>query len=131
MIVDTSALIAIVRFESDADRLLDSISAAPVCGKSAADLVESWMVVDGSRDAGTMRRATELVDRVELEIVPVAEAHVLLAREAFRRFGKRSGHGARLNFGDRFADALAKATGEPLLFVGDDFSRTDMPSAMG
>jgi ribonuclease VapC len=98
---------------------------------STAHLFETWMVVDGSRDPGTIRRATDLLERANLEIEPVTELHVLIARDAFQRFGKGSGHGARLNFGDCFAYAFAKATGEPLLFVGDDFSRTDIPSAIG
>jgi ribonuclease VapC len=131
VIVDSSTVVAVIRNEPNADQILDVITSAPICRMSAANLLETCMIVDGSRDASTIRRATILLNRMQLGIEPVTEAQVDIARDAFRTYGKGSGHGARLNFGDCFAYALAKISGEPFLYIGDDFSRTDIPSALG
>ena len=85
------------------------------------------MVIDGSRDPIASRRFDELVREAALVVEPVTEAQARIAREAYRDFGKGSGHPAQLNFGDCFAYALAKVSGEPLLFKGSDFSHTDIP----
>ena len=78
------------------------------------------------RDPIASRRFDELVKEAGLVIEPVTEAQARIARDAYRDFGRRSGHPAQLNFGDCFAYALAKVMGEPLLFKGDDFSHTDV-----
>ena len=98
---------------------------------SAANFVETALVIDGSRDPIASRRFDELVKEARIVIEPVTELHARIAREAYRDFGKGSGHPAKLNFGDCFAYALAKTTGEPLLFKGDDFIYTDVISARG
>ena len=82
-----------------------------------------------SRDAVASRCFDELVLEAQIVIEPVTEAQARIAREAYRDFGKGSGHQAKLNFGDCFAYALAKVTGEPLLFKGGDFEQTDIKSA--
>ncbi len=85
-------------------------------------------MIDASRDPIASRRFDELVKEAQISIEAVTEAQAQVAREAYRDFGKGSGHPARLNFGDCFAYALAKITGEPLLFKGDDFIHTDIAS---
>jgi ribonuclease VapC len=126
MIVDTSALIALLRDEPDARTFAEAIDAARVRRISAATFVEAATVVDASRNPILSRQFDQLIDRVALVIEPVTAEQARIAREAYRDFGKRSGHPARLNFGDCFAYALAKATGEPLLFKGRDFAQTDV-----
>ena len=125
MIVDSSALIAILRNEPEAAFCADAIATAPIRRISAATFVEVAAVIDGSRDPIASRRFDELIAEAGMIIEPVTEAQARLARDAYRDFGKGSGHPARLNFGDCFSYALAKATGEPLLFKGDDFLHTD------
>jgi ribonuclease VapC len=98
---------------------------------SAANFVETALVIDGSRDPIASRRFDDLVKEARIAIEPVTEAQARIAREAYRDFGKGSGHPAKLNFGDCFAYALAKTTGEPLLFKGDDFIHTDIIPARG
>jgi ribonuclease VapC len=126
VIVDTSALVAILRDEPDAATFAEAIERAAVRRISAAGFVETAAVIDGARDPVVSRRLDELLSVAAIQIEPVTEAHARIAREAYRDFGKGSGHAARLNFGDCFAYALAKTTGEPLLCKGDDFVHTDV-----
>ena len=97
---------------------------------SAASFVEAAIVIDGSRDPVASRRFDDLVKEAQLVIEAVTDVQARIAREAYRDFGRGSGHPARLNFGDCFAYALARATGEPLLFKGDDFVHTDIAPAL-
>ena len=127
MIVDTSALIAIVRQESDAPSYAAAIEASPVNRISAATFLEVSIVIDRARDPLVSRRLDELLAEGRFVIEPVSEAQARIAREAYRDFGKGSGHRAGLNFGDCFAYALARELNEPLLFKGDDFGHTDIP----
>jgi len=131
VIIDTSALVAILRDEPEAKDCAIAIERNPIRRVSAANFVETALVIDGSRDPIASRRFDELVKEARIVIEPVTEAHARIAREAYRDFGKGSGHPAKLNFGDCFAYALAKTTGEPLLFKGDDFIYTDAISARG
>ena len=126
MIIDTSALIAILRGESEAQRFAFAIENHSIRRMSAANFVEAAVVIDASRDPIASRRFDELMKEAQISIEAVTEAQAQVAREAYRDFGKGSGHPARLNFGDCFAYALAKSTGEPLLFKGDDFIHTDI-----
>jgi len=130
MILDTSAIVAILRDEPEAEACTVAIERAAKRRLSAANFVEAAVVIDGSRDPIASRRFDELLNEAAIVIEPVTEAQARIAREAFRDFGKGSGHPARLNFGDCFAYALAKASGEPLLFKGDDFSHTDVVPAL-
>ena len=130
MIVDTSALIAILRDEQDAMTYARAIADAAIRRISAANYVETAAVIDASRDPIASRRFDDLLREARFAIEPVAEAQAHIAREAYRDFGRGSGHPARLNFGDCFAYALAKAMNEPLLFKGDDFTQTDIKSAL-
>jgi ribonuclease VapC len=130
MIVDTSALIAILRDEPEAVACARAIEHAVSRRISAANFLEAAVVVDGSRDPVASRRFDDLVREAQLLVEPVTEAQARIARDAYRDFGKGSGHPAKLNFGDCFAYALAKHRGETLLFKGDDFSLTDITPAL-
>lgn len=129
MILDTSALIAILRFEAEAPEFARIIERAAQRRISAVSYVEAGAVIDGSKDPIAGRRFDELVEEAQIAIEPVTEAQAHIARQAYRDFGKASGHTAKLNFGDCFSYALAKSKGEPLLFKGRDFARTDVKSA--
>ena len=130
MIVDASALIAIIRGEPGTEAFIDALAADPAPRMSAANHVEAAIVVDATRDPVARRRFDELVEVMRLEIVPVTVAQAFVARSAYRDFGKGSGHPARLNSGDCFAYALAVESREPLLFKGDDFGHTDVTPAL-
>jgi ribonuclease VapC len=126
MIVDSSAIIAILRDEPEAPACAKAIASAKARRVSAVSYVEAAVVIDVGRDPVASRRFDDLCREAQLVIEPVTESQARIAREAYRDFGKGSGHSAALNFGDCFSYALAKATGEPLLFKGDDFTRTDL-----
>jgi ribonuclease VapC len=130
MIIDASALIAILRDEPEARTFAKAIAGTNIRRVSAVNYVEAAAVIDASRNPVASRRFDDLFREAELIIETVTEAQARIAREAYRDFGKGSGHPAGLNFGDCFAYALAKATGEPILFKGDDFSRTDLSPAL-
>jgi len=129
MIIDTSVVIAILRYEPEAPSFARAIEAAPDRRISAVNFVEAAAVIDGSRDPVASRRLDDLFREARLAIEPVTVAQARIAREAYRDFGKGSRHPAKLNFGDCFAYALAKASGEPLLFKGRDFAHTDIMPA--
>ncbi|MBM3271654.1 MAG: type II toxin-antitoxin system VapC family toxin [Candidatus Sericytochromatia bacterium] len=130
MIVDTSALIAILRCEDQAEVFAAAIENAGQRRISAASYLESAIVIDGSRDPVASRLFDRFVREAALEVAPVTESQARVARDAYRDFGKGSGHPAQLNFGDCFAYALAKDTGETLLYKGDDFRHTDVIPAI-
>lgn len=130
MIVDTSAIVAILRDEPEAKRFAEAIAAAGKPRVSAVNFVEAAAVIDAARSPVASRKFDDFLRESHLVIEPVTLEQARIAREAYRDFGKGSGHAAGLNFGDCFAYALARATGEPILFKGDDFSRTDLASAL-
>jgi ribonuclease VapC len=130
MIIDASALIAILRDEPEARTFAEAIAGTNTRRVSAVNYVEAAAVIDASRNPVASRRFDDLFREADLIIEQVTEAQARIAREAYRDFGKGSGHPAGLNFGDCFAYALAKTTGEPILFKGDDFSRTDLSPAL-
>ncbi|MBP6011030.1 MAG: type II toxin-antitoxin system VapC family toxin [Alphaproteobacteria bacterium] len=129
MIVDASALVAILHNEPDALRFATAIEEVDTKRLSAANYLEVAIVIDSKRDPVASARVDDLIRQAGIDIVPVTESQVRLAREAYRAFGKGSGHPARLNFGDCFAYALAKETGQPLLFKGDDFTKAGVDAA--
>jgi ribonuclease VapC len=129
MILDTSALIAILRLEAEAPEFAKLIEQAAQRGISAVSYVEAGAVIDSSKDPIASRRIDELIEAAQIAIEPVTEAQARIARQAYRDFGKTSGHPAKLNFGDCFSYALAKSNCVPLLFKGQDFSQTDVKPA--
>jgi ribonuclease VapC len=124
MIIDSSALMSVINSEPDADRLLSTMAGSP-CRMSVGTWLEVAIVAD-SRSTTHGERLDKMVGALEIERVPVSERHAEVARVAYRRYGKGSGSSARLNFGDCFAYALSVTTGEPLLYVGNDFAATDV-----
>jgi ribonuclease VapC len=132
MIVDASAVVGILKNESGAEVLYDVMASAQNRRMSAATFVEFCVVIDSSRDPLKSGRLDDLLRRFDVEIIDVTKEQAHIARAAYRDFGRGSGQPARLNFGDCFSYALAKVTGEPLLFKGDDFGHTDLtPAAPG
>ena len=128
MIVDTSAVLAVMFGEPDAERYERAIAGALHCRMSVANFLETAIVLE-SRSGGAGGDELDLfLDRAPVELVPVTAGHAQAARRAWRRFG-RGNHPAGLNFGDCFAYALSEATGEPLLFKGRDFALTDIEPA--
>ena len=121
MIVDTSAIVAIVRSEPEAKRFVEAIVGCRDVVISAGNYLETAIVIDKDRDPALSARVEPTLNMLGVEIAPVTAAQARIARQAYRDFGKGSGHPARLNFGDCFAYALAMERGEPLLFKGEDF----------
>jgi len=130
VIIDSSALVAVLRAEGDAAIYAVAIEAAQEPRISAVNYVEAAAVIDGRRDPVASRRFDDAVREAGIIIEPLDEEQARTAREAYRDFGRGSGHPARLNFGDCFAYALARCRGEPLLFKGGDFAQTDIASAL-
>jgi ribonuclease VapC len=128
MVLDSSALVAVLFDEPERPRLTIAIERDPRRLISAANLLETALVVEARRGESAGRELDLLMHRAEVQTVSVEAEHIDLARSAWRRFG-RGRHRAGLNFGDCFAYALAASTGEPLLFKGEDFRHTDVSSA--
>ena len=130
MIIDTSAVIAVLKEEPQAERFLRELTASGGLKRmSAANYLEAAIVIDANRNPLLSRRFDELIARTGIAVEPVDREQAEIARAACRDFGKGSGHPASLNFGDCFAYALARARHEPLLFKGDAFSQTDVAVA--
>ncbi len=127
MIVDTSALVAILRREADAPAILQALRSLSPRRMSAGTYLELGLVIDGARDPTASTLLDDLIEALDITIEPVTAAQARIARGAHQEFGRGSGHPAGLNFGDCFAYALAKDLDEPLLFKGDDFAQTDIP----
>ncbi len=128
MILDSSAVLAILFGERDAEVYEKTIAAAQACRMSAANLLETSIVVESRGGLAAGYELDVFLEKAGIELVPVTPQQVEAARLAWRRFG-RGNHPARLNFGDCFAYALAETTGEPLLFKGKDFAQTDIEPA--
>jgi ribonuclease VapC len=126
MIVDTSAIIAVVLGESRSEALSEILSDADTLKMSTATAVEINAVLARRLRPEDQRRVERLLDVWEIELVPFDAKQAAVASRAFRDFGRGSGHPAGLNLGDCFSYALANVAGEPLLFVGDDFVHTDV-----
>jgi ribonuclease VapC len=128
VIIDPSAVLAVLLGEPERAAFLDVLSAAGRSRMSAAGYLELAIVVDGRRQPVLSRRLDEALDHMGVELVPVTPAQARIARQAYRDFGRGSGHPARLNFGDCFSYALAVESGEPMLWKGDDFGHTGVRS---
>ena len=126
MIIDSSAVIAMVLDERDADALFETLAAATAPSMAAPTYVEATVVARGRSIADL----DAFLRRARVRLVDFTPEMAQVATDAYRRFGKGSGSPARLNLGDTYSYALAKVTGEPLLFVGDDFTHTDITPAL-
>jgi len=131
MIVDTSAIVAIMRDEPGHEEIARTIRAAQSAKMSAATAVELYAVLDVRGEPAQSRRVDAVLAELGVEIVGFTPRQAAIAREAYRDYGRGSGAAAKLNLGDVFAYALAADTGEPLIFVGDDFTHTDLERAIG
>jgi ribonuclease VapC len=129
MVIDTSAIVAILFDEPECDRFTRLIEETSIALVSAVSRVEAALVIEGRKGEDGRERLDRFFRLTAAEIVAVTPEQAELAVEAFRRFG-RGRHPAALNIGDCFAYALARATGEPLLFKGDDFAQTDIIAAV-
>ncbi len=125
MVIDTSALVAILQREPERRLFIEAIEAADARLMSVATLVEISIVIEVRHGAAGLRDLDHFVGRAGVELVPLDAEHGRVACSAFSRFGKGR-HRAGLNYGDCFSYALAMSTGEPLLFKGDDFVHTDV-----
>src|SRR5262245_2227407 len=125
MVLDTSALLALLLYESEAEAFRTAVEEDTTRIVSAATLLETAVVIEARKGDAGGRELDLLIHKASIEIVAVDAGHVTEARRAYRRFGKGR-HAAGLNFGDLFAYALARTTGEPLLFKGTDFAVTDV-----
>ncbi len=130
MVLDTSAVLAILFDEPQRPAFTVLIEADPVRLMSAANLLECALVVEARRGEPAGRELDLLLHRAEVQIIPVDSEQVVLARSAWRRYGKGR-HPASLNFGDCFAYALAAISGQPLLYTGEDFAQTDITAPEG
>lgn len=130
MIVDTSALIGIIQDEEDSAALLHALAAAASPTIAAPTLLEARIVVTAKLGNPARRQLDALIKALHISVVPFTENLTDIAADAYRDFGKGSGHPAQLNFGDCFAYALATEQGEPLLFTGQNFAHTDITPAI-
>ena len=131
MIVDSSAIIAVIKGEPDAEVYAAAMASAPTLAVSAATYLESAIVADAGRDPVSMRTFDNIIKHNRISIEAVTAEQAVIAREAYRDFGKGSGNPARLNFGDCFAYALAMERGERLLYEGDDFTKAGLAPVVG
>lgn len=129
MVIDSSAIVAILLKESETETFIGAIEADGTRLISAASVVEAGIVLERRLGYEAGRDMDDLIREAEIAIAPVDAEQAQLAREAFRRFG-RGNHPAGLNFGDCFSYALAQARSEPLLYKGGDFSKTDITAAV-
>jgi len=126
MVIDTSAVLAILQREPERRSFIEAIKAADSTRLSVASFVESSMVIESRYGAEGLRDLDRFISRASIELIPVDQDQGQLARSAFSRFGKGR-HRAGLNYGDCFSYAAAISLGEPLLCKGDDFIQTDVP----
>jgi ribonuclease VapC len=127
VIIDTSVLIAILSKETGSRMFVAALHEGEPRRISAASYLEAAIVIDRSPDSLARTSLDGLVNRLGIIVEPVTHEQARIAREAYRQFGKGTGHPARLNFGDCFVYALAKDKDESLLFKGNDFAQTDIP----
>jgi ribonuclease VapC len=128
VILDTSAIVAILWDEPERAAFTDAIARAGTCQMSAATFVEASIVIETTRGYEALRDFDLFIAAVSVQLVAVDVEQAQIARDAFRKYGKGR-HAAGLNYGDCFSYALAKANGLPLLFKGGDFSQTDIEAA--
>lgn len=129
MVIDTSALVAILSDEPERARFVEAIESDPIRLIAAVTLVETSLVLESRYGSDAVDDLDLLLTKIEAQVVPFTPSDVAAARAAYRRFGKGR-HAAGLNFGDCFAYALSAGTGEALLFKGADFIHTDLPRVL-
>ena len=128
MIVDSSAFVAILLQEPDADRLISTLEREPIIGVGSPILVETCIVLSARLERDMRGTVARMIQEFEIETIPFTDAHFGVAVSAWLRFG-RGRHAANLNFGDCMSYAIARIAGRPLLCIGQDFPRTDLALA--
>lgn len=131
MILDMSAILAVVLGEPEAEQVLAAIDHAPSVGMGAPTLVELAAVMEHRAQPEVWRRVEKLLELWEVATVPFDAHHAEVAARAYRDYGKHGPHRAKLNFGDCLSYATATVAGQPLAFVGDDLGHTDIEPAIG
>ena len=126
MVIDTSAVLAWLKQESERERIIVALETHAICRISAVSVLEAHIVVKSREHPDMLSKLEIFLEEICAIVVPFDQQQAQLAFEAFHRFGKGQGHPAQLNFGDCAVYALAKAVNEPLLFVGNDFTQTDI-----
>ncbi len=126
MVIDTSAVLAWLKREPERERIVAALEAHPVCRISAVSLLEAHIVVRAREHPAMLGKLQRFLEEIDVVVMPFDERQARLADAAYKRYGKGRGHPAQLNLGDCAVYALAKLVGEPLLFVGHDFSHTDI-----
>ena len=126
MVIDTSAIIAWLKQEPERERIVAALEANRVCRLSAVSLLEAHIVVRAREHPTMLGKLQRFLEEIDAVIMPFDEHQARLADAAFKLYGKGQGHPAQLNFGDCAVYALAKSLDELLLFVGNDFSQTDI-----
>ena len=130
MVVDTSAIVAILRAEDEAEGFLLVLGHAPQVLMSAPTFLEAGLVMSNDPAPRGMQRLNILIEKLAIEVVPTGREEAAIGIAAHQLYGHGSGHPAKLNFGDCFSYALAIVSGEPLLFTGEDFTHTDVASVL-
>ena len=130
MIADTSALVAILKREPEHAAFSALLETTQNVSISAVTYFEASIVIDSLRQPAVSRQFDDMIEKSRIAIEPVTVEQAKIARQAYRDYGKGSGHPAQLNFGDCFSYALARDKREPILFKGDDFVHTDLRSAL-
>ena len=130
MIVDSSAIVALLKREAQWDEVAQALETSQERSISAGTYLEVGIVVDSWKDPLLSSSLDELLERFQIVVEPVTAEQTHIARQAYRDYGKGSGHPARLNFGDCFSYALARVKREAILFKGTDFQLTDLHSAL-
>jgi ribonuclease VapC len=128
IVVDTSALVAVVTGETAGERCVEILGSAQAISVSAVSLVEAGIVLESRHGPTVAGELDLLIQALQIMVVPVDAAQAAIARQAYRLYGKGR-HPAALNFGDCFSYALARLSVAPLLFVGNDFNQTDIEAA--
>ena len=126
MVIDTSAVLAWLKHEPERERIVAALEAHKVCRISAVSLLEAHIVVRAREHHTMLGKLQRFIEEIGAIVIPFDEQQARLADDAFQRYGKGQGHPAQLNLGDCAVYALAKALDEPLLFVGNDFTQTDI-----
>lgn len=130
MVVDTSAIVAILRAEDEAEAFAVALGTARGAVMGASTYLEAGLVMIKDKSPRGLERLNTLIDKADIEIVPTMPDEAIIGIAAHRKYGKGTGHPAKLNFGDCFSYALAKSRNLPLLFKGDDFIHTDIEPAV-
>lgn len=130
MIVDASAICSIMLEEPDLELYLAALNEAPNCKMSVANWLEAAIRIDQAGTSVSSAAFDELIEKTPIDLIPVTPSQANRARRAYQMYGRGTGHPAKLNYGDCFAYALARETGEPLLFKGNDFKHTDIDAAL-